>query len=67
MTIGDKIRSMTDAELAGFIDRVTSTCFENRNACGEECPLHRKADGFCASDCSPKALEAKLRLPWEEG
>lgn len=66
MTIGDKIRSMTDAELAVFLDKVTSACASFSMNC-EGCPLFRALPGFPKGACCEGALEAKLRLEWEEG
>jgi hypothetical protein len=65
MTIGDKIRSMTDAELAVFLDKVTEACAEF-DGCGD-CPLFLEVSGFPPCGCGPESIEAKLRLPWEEG
>jgi hypothetical protein len=60
MTWGDKIRSMTDEELAGWLERIRLCCATD--LCGRSCPF--------AEVCYSNAEAPKETLDWlkeEEG
>lgn len=54
MTHGDKIRSMTDYDLADFLCAIVSCC--GNGACGEFCPLWK-----CCNDQESDNIENWLK------
>jgi hypothetical protein len=54
MTWGDKIRSMTDEELAGWLERIRLYCATD--LCGSGCPL--------SEICYSNAKAPKETLDW---
>ena len=61
----DKIRAMSDEELAVFLDDLTCLCVDcnDHDGVNENCPIYKQG---CGRYCEPKDLMDWLRQPAEE-
>lgn len=65
MTNADKIRAMSDEELAVFLDDLTCLCVDcnDHDGVNENCPIYKQG---CGRYCEPKDLMDWLQQPAEE-
>ena len=61
----DKIRAMSDEELAVFLDDLTCLCVDcnDHDGVNENCPIYKQG---CGRYCEPKDLMDWLQQPAEE-
>ena len=65
MTNADRIRAMSDEELAVFLDDLTCLCVDcnDHDGVNENCPIYKQG---CGRYCEPKDLMDWLQQPAEE-
>ena len=65
MTNAQKIRAMSDEELAVFLDDLTCLCVDcnDHDGVNENCPIYKQG---CGRYCEPKDLMNWLQQPAEE-
>ena len=65
MTNADRIRDMSDEELAVFLDDLTCLCVDcnDHDGVNENCPIYKQG---CGRYCEPKDLMDWLQQPAEE-
>lgn len=65
MTNADRIRGMSDEELAVFLDDLTCLCVDcnDHDGVNENCPIYKQG---CGRYCEPKDLMDWLQQPAEE-
>lgn len=65
MTYADRIRSMSNEELAVFLDDLTCLCVDcnDHDGVNENCPIYKQG---CGRYCEPKDLMDWLQQPAEE-
>lgn len=65
MTNADRIRAMSDEELAAFLDDLTCLCVDcnDHDGVNENCPIYKQD---CGRYCEPKDLMDWLQQPAEE-
>ena len=65
MTNADRIRDMSDEELAVFLDDLTCLCVDcnEHDGVNENCPIYKQG---CGRYCEPKDLLDWLQQPAEE-
>ena len=65
ITNADRIRAMSDEELAVFLDDLTCLCVDcnDHDGVNEKCPIYKQG---CGRYCEPKDLMDWLQQPAEE-
>ena len=65
VTNADRIRAMSDEELAVFLDDLTCLCVDcnDHDGVNENCPIYKQG---CGRYCEPKDLMDWLQQPAEE-
>lgn len=65
MSNADRIRAMSDEELAVFLDDLTCLCVDcnDHDGVNENCPIYKQG---CGRYCEPKDLMDWLQQPAEE-
>ena len=65
ITNADRIRAMSDEELAVFLDDLTCLCVDcnDHDGVNENCPIYKQG---CGRYCEPKDLMDWLQQPAEE-
>lgn len=65
ITNADRIRAMSDEELAVFLDDLTCLCVDcnDHDGINENCPIYKQG---CGRYCEPKDLMDWLQQPAEE-
>ena len=65
MTNADRIRAMSDEELAVFLDDLTCLCVDcnDHDGVNENCPIYKQG---CGRYCEPKDLMDWLQQPVKE-